>query len=193
MRLLSLPGSLPRGIGINLPPSPWGTHFRSKENPMRLTPPQTLARLLDTHLPAAAAAEGLDPDAVRTAVRRGAMVLLANPAHPEVRPTLVGRPARIKVNANIGTSPLACDPAGETAKLREAEDAGADTVMDLSTGGDLDAIRLDMLRATPLPLGTVPLYALARKRAPQERIRPTSSPRSSWRRSPARRPRAWTS
>ena len=91
------------------------------------------------------------------------MVLLANPAHRGVIPTLVGQPASIKVNANLGTSPLVNDPGSELEKLGEAIRAGAHTVMDLSIGGDLDAIRRRMLEECPLPLGTVPIYAAAQK------------------------------
>ena len=124
---------------------------------------QALANLLDAHLSDLAQAEGLDKSQILDGIRVGRMVLLANPGHANVRPTLIGQPARVKVNANIGTSKLLNDPALEAAKLAEAERAGADAVMDLSTAGDLDAIRLSMLAATPLPLGTVPVYAAAQK------------------------------
>lgn len=130
----------------------------------QLSPNPALAALLDKHLPALCAAEDLSPERIRSGIADGSMVLLANPAHPRVRPTLVGRPASIKVNANIGTSPLMQDVAVELEKLRVAMDCGADAVMDLSTAGDLDAIRLGMLEACPLPLGTVPIYAMAQKR-----------------------------
>jgi phosphomethylpyrimidine synthase len=110
-----------------------------------------------------AAAERLEPGFVDGCLRSGTMVLLGNPAHSGVRATLVGQPASIKVNANIGTSPLISDPNSEMEKLEEAILAGAHTVMDLSIGGDLGAIRKQMLEACPLPLGTVPIYAAAQK------------------------------
>jgi phosphomethylpyrimidine synthase len=91
------------------------------------------------------------------------MVLLANPAHKGVAPTIIGQPARIKVNANIGTSPMINDVDMEMKKLKLAEQAGAHTVMDLSTAGDLDAVRRRILAESPLPLGTVPLYSLSQK------------------------------
>ncbi len=128
-------------------------------------PGSALWSLVESALPGLAPAEALSLEDAALAVRRGGMVLLGNPAHAGVRPLLIGQPGRVKVNANIGTSPRASDPAGEIAKLSAAEAAGADTVMDLSTDGDLDAIRLAMLEATALPLGTVPIYALARERA----------------------------
>ncbi len=107
--------------------------------------------------------ENLDRTTLLHALESGATVLLANPAHPDVQPTLVGRPASVKVNANIGTSPFMNDFDFEMQKLDTAMQAGAHTVMDLSTAGDLDAIRERMLRRCPLPLGTVPIYAVAQK------------------------------
>jgi phosphomethylpyrimidine synthase len=112
-----------------------------------------------------AAYEHLAPEEIETLIDAGRMALLANPAHPDVIPTLIGQPGRIKVNANIGTSAFICDPGVEIEKLTAAEAAGADTVMDLSTAGDLDAIRREMLAASRLPLGTVPIYAVAQKYA----------------------------
>ncbi|MFW5735667.1 MAG: phosphomethylpyrimidine synthase ThiC [Oceanidesulfovibrio sp.] len=123
-----------------------------------------LGALLDASLDTIATLEGLDPKTIRSGVETGSMVLIGNPNHPNVRPTLVGRPATIKVNANIGTSPLLNNTEREMKKLASAEEAGAHTVMDLSTAGDLDQIRLGMLNQSPLPLGTVPLYSVAKKR-----------------------------
>ena len=123
-----------------------------------------LGGLLDAHLDGLAQAEDLDAKTIRHGVGQGTMVLLANPAHQGVAPTLVGRPAGIKVNANLGTSPFVNDADQELGKLDVARAAGADTVMDLSTGGDLDAIRRAMIKATPLPLGTVPVYAATARR-----------------------------
>lgn len=122
-----------------------------------------LEKLFAVHGEALAAAEGLTVEAVRTAIEAGTMVLLGNPVHPGVQPLLVGQPARVKVNANIGTSPLMNNPCREQRKLEAALAAGADTVMDLSIAGDLDAIRQDMLARCPKPLGTVPLYAVAQR------------------------------
>lgn len=128
-----------------------------------LTRNTALAGVLDTHLAALAADEGLAPQTIRDGIERGTMVLLGNPSHPSLRPLLVGQPSRVKVNANIGTSPLCNNPDREIEKLAAALAAGADTVMDLSIAGDLLAIRKGMLVACPLPLGTVPLYSVAQK------------------------------
>ena len=122
-----------------------------------------LSGLLDKHLTNLAEEEQLTPESIVEAIEAGTMVLLGNPAHPNLKPILVGQPSRIKVNANIGTSPLCNCPATEERKIKAALDAGADTVMDLSIAGDLDALRLGMLKACPLPLGTVPLYAVGQQ------------------------------
>ncbi len=122
-----------------------------------------LRLLCETHLPRLAAAEGLAPQRITEDLATGAMVLLGNPAHPGLSPILVGQPARVKVNANLGTSALCNYPEQEMRKLRAALEAGADTVMDLSVAGDLAAIRKYMLAACPMPLGTVPLYAVAQR------------------------------
>ncbi len=123
----------------------------------------TCSSILRTHLSALAEAEGLFPKAIEEAVNAGTMVLLANPAHKNVVPTLIGQPASVKVNANIGTSMFVTDVAMELEKARLAQKAGAHALMDLSTAGDLDAIRRDILDAVDLPLGTVPLYAVAQR------------------------------
>lgn len=122
-----------------------------------------LNALLDAHLDALARDEQLSPSLVLDALEAGSMVLLGNPAHAGLRPLLVGQPSRVKVNANIGTSPLCNCAATELRKLRAAIESGADTVMDLSIAGDLDAIRREMLDACPLPLGTVPMYAVGQR------------------------------
>lgn len=124
---------------------------------------KALSELLERHLPALALAEGLEPDFMRGEINSGRMVLLGNPAHPALAPCLVGQPAKVKVNANIGTSPFASALPCELRKLETAMAAGADTIMDLSIAGDLDAIRQDMLQVCPLPLGTVPLYSVAQR------------------------------
>jgi phosphomethylpyrimidine synthase len=124
---------------------------------------KALSRVFDKHRERLCREEGLSEQEIRSAIESGTMVLLGNPAHPGARPILVGQPARVKVNANIGTSPFQCSVEGEMEKLRTALDAGADTVMDLSIAGDLNAIRGRMLEMCPAPLGTVPMYGVAQK------------------------------
>jgi len=95
---------------------------------------------------------------VRDEVARGRMVIPANVRHPELQPLGIGVAATCKINANIGNSQVTSDVAGELEKLRVCLKYGADTVMDLSTGGDIPQIREAILRASPLPVGTVPIY-----------------------------------
>ena len=95
---------------------------------------------------------------VRDEIASGRAVLPANPAHPMTRPAIAGRAFRTKVNANLGRSTERSAEGEELRKLDIALKAGADFVMDLSVGTDLAAIRAGMLKASPVPLGTVPLY-----------------------------------
>ena len=122
-----------------------------------------LRGLLDQPLAALSQEEGLAPETITSAIEAGSMVLLGNPAHAGLAPIVVGQPSRIKVNANIGTSPLCNCLHTEKRKLAVALEAGADTVMDLSIAGDLDAIRTGMLAACPRPLGTVPMYSVGQQ------------------------------
>lgn len=122
-----------------------------------------LRGLLDQHMAALSQEEGLAPETITRALEAGSMVLLGNPAHAGLAPIVVGQPSRIKVNANIGTSPLCNCLHTEKRKLAVALEAGADTVMDLSIAGDLDAIRTGMLAACPRPLGTVPMYSVGQQ------------------------------
>lgn len=102
--------------------------------------------------------EGVDPEFILEGIRAGVILLLSNVNHREATPVAIGRGLRTKVNANIGTSRDLADPALEKEKAIQAWKAGADTLMDLSTGGDIDAFRRDLLRSIPIPLGTVPVY-----------------------------------
>src|SRR5512144_2163210 len=102
--------------------------------------------------------ERLDPELVRAEVARGRMVIPANVNHPELEPIGIGVAATCKINANIGNSAVTSDVDGELAKLAVCLKYGADTVMDLSTGGDIVRIREAILRHSPIPVGTVPIY-----------------------------------
>ncbi len=105
--------------------------------------------------------ERLDADFIRAGVADGSIVIPANVRHTHLEPCGIGKGLRTKVNANIGTSSDYGDVDTELAKLIAAESGLTDTVMDLSTGGDIGAIRRAVLAATSLPLGTVPLYQAA--------------------------------
>lgn len=108
-----------------------------------------------------AAQEGRTPAFLRKGVEEGTIVILRNAVHGTIAPLAVGKGLRTKINANIGTSKDRVDIALELEKIRIAEAAGADTVMDLSTGGDVAAIRKAVLRASSVPVGTVPIYQAA--------------------------------
>ncbi len=105
-----------------------------------------------------AAREQLDPELVRTEIARGRMIIPANVNHPELLPMAIGIAATCKINANIGNSAVVGDVDGELVKLGVCLKHGADTVMDLSTGGNIVGIREALLRRSPVPIGTVPIY-----------------------------------
>ena len=104
----------------------------------------------------------LSAEQVRDEVAAGRMVIPANLKHLEYKldPMAIGRASRTKVNANMGASPVSSGTEEEVEKLQWAEKWGADTVMDLSTGGDLDACREAIIRSSSVPIGTVPIYSM---------------------------------
>lgn len=102
--------------------------------------------------------EGFSPEEIRCGVAAGHIVIPCNPQRKTQRVCGIGRGLRTKVNASIGTSSDISDVALEIRKVRIAEEEGADTLMELSTGGDLDAIRRAVLEHCSLPVGNVPLY-----------------------------------
>ncbi|MBM2825507.1 MAG: thiC [Dehalococcoidales bacterium] len=102
--------------------------------------------------------EGVDAELIRQGVAEGVIVIAANINHKNLVPCGIGRGLTTKVNANIGTSSDFVSVDTELEKLRVASDAGADTIMDLSTGGDISAIRRSIIAACPLAVGTVPIY-----------------------------------
>jgi len=114
---------------------------------------------------AVARSEGLDPELVRSEVARGRMVIPANKVHIEkgLEPVGIGIAARTKINANIGKSALSSDTACEVEKLNLAVKYGSDTVMDLSTGKDIDAVRARIIDAADVPVGTVPIYQVVQQ------------------------------
>jgi len=107
--------------------------------------------------------ERLAPELVRDEVGRGRMIIPANVNHPELEPMCIGVASLCKINANIGNSAVTSNIEEELKKLHTSVHHGADTVMDLSTGGDIPEIRDAILRHSPVPIGTVPIYeAIAR-------------------------------
>jgi phosphomethylpyrimidine synthase len=112
----------------------------------------------------------LSPEQVRDEVAAGRMIVTANRLHREHRldPIAIGRAARTKINANIGASPVSSGTDEELEKLDWAVRWGADTVMDLSTGGDVDACREAIVRHASVPIGTVPMYSMIIGRSIEE-------------------------
>jgi phosphomethylpyrimidine synthase len=110
-----------------------------------------------------AAREGVDPEFVRSEIARGRAILPANRRHLELEPMIIGRNFLVKVNANIGNSAVRSSIEDEVEKLRWATLWGADTVMDLSTGSDIHETREWILRNSPVPIGTVPIYQCLEK------------------------------
>jgi phosphomethylpyrimidine synthase len=105
--------------------------------------------------------EGIDAEVLRQSIADGKATVLANNRHGNFKPKGVGKGLSVKVNANMGTSSEMVDMDVELEKLRMAVKAGADAVMDLSTGGNLDEIRKTLISHAGIPLGTVPIYQAA--------------------------------
>ncbi len=104
--------------------------------------------------------EGVEPSYIRSRIVDGTVIITRNKKR-SIRPLAIGKGLRTKINANIGTSQDKIDLNDELEKLRVAVSSGADAVMDLSTGGDVDAIRKAILAESPVPIGTVPIYQAA--------------------------------
>ncbi|HEV3022209.1 MAG TPA: phosphomethylpyrimidine synthase ThiC, partial [Pirellulales bacterium] len=123
---------------------------------------QARAGIVTPEIEYVARREGLEAELVRDEVARGRMVVPANKVHLDKRlePMGIGVAARCKINANIGNSAVTSDIEGELEKLHTAVHFGADTVMDLSTGKDIDRIRQAIIDASPVPIGTVPIYQM---------------------------------
>ena len=105
----------------------------------------------------------ITPEFVREEVARGRAIIPCNINHPELEPMIIGRNFLVKINANIGNSAVASSIEEEVEKMRWAIKWGADTVMDLSTGKNIHATREWILRNSPVPIGTVPIYQALEK------------------------------
>src|SRR3982750_2262711 len=106
--------------------------------------------------------EELAPETIRDEIAIGRLIIPANIHHlaGALEPMAIGKVSRVKINANIGNSQVSSDVNGEIEKLKIAVKYGADTVMDLSTGGNIDNIRQAIIDASPVPIGTVPVYQI---------------------------------
>jgi phosphomethylpyrimidine synthase len=105
--------------------------------------------------------EKVAPEVIRQGILEGTIVISQNKRRTNVKPLGIGKNLRTKINANLGTSKDLCDLNLELQKLKIAVEAGADAVMDLSTGGDIDGVRKVILEHSPVALGTVPIYQAA--------------------------------
>jgi len=135
-----------------------------RENMLREHDPETAKKIReDAESFGAEIPDWVTPEFVRSEVARGRAVIPANINHPETEPMIIGRNFLVKINANIGNSPVTSSVAEEVEKMVWATRWGADTVMDLSTGRNIHNIREWILRNSPVPIGTVPIYQALEK------------------------------
>jgi phosphomethylpyrimidine synthase len=143
------------------------THWvkERKDDPVRTQMHYARRERITEEMEYIARRENLAPELVRDEVARGRMIIPANVNHANLEPMCIGVASRCKINANIGNSAVTSNVEEELEKLRYSVKYGADTVMDLSTGGDIARIREAIIRHSPVPIGTVPIYeALSRVR-----------------------------
>ncbi|MCX7915586.1 MAG: phosphomethylpyrimidine synthase ThiC, partial [Verrucomicrobiae bacterium] len=137
--------------------------WRRKPEPMRTQLQAARAGIITPEMEFCAIREGVEPEFVRSEVARGRAIIPANINHAELEPMIIGRNFLTKINANIGTSALHASIEEEVEKMRWAIRWGADTVMDLSTGPNIAETREAILRNSPVPVGTVPIYEAVEK------------------------------
>jgi phosphomethylpyrimidine synthase len=151
-------------------PTLGGVRFASVRKPLRARPGRNVTQMhyarrgeVTPEMEFVAIREGVDATFVRDEVARGRAILPSNVNHPESEPMIIGRKFLVKVNANIGNSAVASSIEEEVDKLTWAIRWGADTVMDLSTGKNIHETREWILRNSPVPIGTVPIYQALEK------------------------------
>jgi phosphomethylpyrimidine synthase len=151
-------------------PALGGVRFASVRRPLRARPGRRVTQMhyarrgeITPEMEFVAIREGMDPLVVRDEIARGRAILPANVNHPETEPMIIGRRFLVKINANIGNSAVASSIEEEVEKMSWATRWGADTVMDLSTGRNIHETREWILRNSPVPIGTVPIYQALEK------------------------------
>src|SRR5437870_6530229 len=151
-------------------PALGGVRFASVRLPHRAKPGSRVTQMhyarrgeITPEVEFVALREGMSPEFVRDEVARGRAILPANVNHPETEPMMIGRRFLVKINANIGNSAVASSIEEEVEKMTWATRWGADTVMDLSTGKNIHETREWILRNSPVPIGTVPIYQALEK------------------------------
>jgi len=147
------------GFDVSRPRSVWINHRKAENTNGNFSQMHYARRgVVTEEMEYVAQKEQLPPEQVCDEVARGRMIIPANINHPELEPMCIGVASLCKINANIGNSALTSNIDEELKKLHTAVHYGADTVMDLSTGGDIHQIREAILRHSPVPIGTVPIY-----------------------------------
>ncbi|AZL53104.1 phosphomethylpyrimidine synthase ThiC [Aliarcobacter skirrowii] len=116
--------------------------------------------IITPHMEFVAKKENLKPEFIRSEIARGRLIIPANVNHINQEPMAIGIASSCKINANIGSSAIVSDVQGELEKVDVCLKYGADTIMDLSTGGDLDLIRKAVIAHSTVPIGTVPIYQI---------------------------------
>ncbi len=151
------------GAGVEMPAA-------LRNRPLRAKPGRAVTQLhyarrgeITPEMEFIALREGLPAEFVRDEVARGRAIIPANVNHPELEPMIIGRNFKVKINANIGNSAVSSSIEEEVDKLRWATLWGADTAMDLSTGDNIHETRQWILRNSPVPIGTVPIYQALEK------------------------------
>jgi len=151
-------------------PALGGVRFASVRHPLRARPGRVVTQMhyarrgeVTPEMEFIALREGMDTQFVRDEVARGRAIIPSNINHPETEPMIIGRKFLVKINANIGNSAVASSIEEEVEKMRWATRWGADTVMDLSTGKNIHETREWILRNSPVPIGTVPIYQALEK------------------------------
>ena len=151
-------------------PALGGVRFASVRRPLRASPGRCVTQMhyarrgeITHEMEFIALREGLEPAFVRDEVARGRAIIPSNVNHPETEPMIIGRKFLVKINANIGNSAVASSIEEEVEKMTWATRWGADTVMDLSTGKNIHETREWILRNSPVPIGTVPIYQALEK------------------------------
>src|SRR5436309_140439 len=151
-------------------PALGGVRFPSMRRPLRASPSRCVTQMhyarrgeITPEMEYVALREGMVPELVRDEVARGRAIIPSNINHPETEPMIIGRTFLVKINANIGNSAVASSIEEEVEKMTWATRWGADTVMDLSTGKNIHETREWILRNSPVPIGTVPIYQALEK------------------------------
>src|ERR1043166_5459790 len=151
-------------------PALGGVRFASVRRPLRAKSGRRVTQMhyarrgeVTPEMEFVALREGVAPERVREEIARGRAILPANVNHPETEPMIIGRSFLVKINANIGNSAVASSIEEEVEKMTWATRWGADTVMDLSTGKNIHETREWIIRNSPVPIGTVPIYQALEK------------------------------